>query len=429
MGKGDIKTFRGKLFNHSYGIKRPRKRKKKNMNEKSTTVPHNDKGTQGEKYVNELAFKAYLKYWCYPNPIDVDGDKKEICDLLILFFDTIMIISVKNYDTKGNYNRFKRKIIDKSSNQLFGAERKLFQSEHPIRIKHPEKRFETFEPQKYKKIFRITVSLGRDINEYEFIDSQKGKGLVNIFDKETFSAIINELDTIKDLVEYLIIRESILSVNSGKIAQCTEKDLLAYYLMNNRELPSALKDNFEAETLKLKNKWQGYIKNKSVFLKKLADENSYFIDDLIKNDVLKVKDGEALAAELMTLSRFERRIVANNLFEIVNKFQNKKDFVARRFARYNDVGFLFIYYPIERTQQEIDTLVQNAMQLYSYFHKTDKIVLLAAAKKLVQWKFGLFIASPLNKEQEIYLKELAKAYGWFKNEKRIEKDVKEYPDE
>ena len=50
------------------------------------------KGEQAEELVNSLSNGAYLKYWCYPNPIDIDGDKKEICDLLILFFDTAIII-------------------------------------------------------------------------------------------------------------------------------------------------------------------------------------------------------------------------------------------------------------------------------------------------------------------------------------------------
>ena len=34
MGKGDRKTKRGKLFRKSYGVKRPRKKKKKNDKEK-----------------------------------------------------------------------------------------------------------------------------------------------------------------------------------------------------------------------------------------------------------------------------------------------------------------------------------------------------------------------------------------------------------
>lgn len=61
-----------------------------------------DKGPLAEQFVYQFASLAYLKYWCYPNPIDEEGDKKEICDLLILFKDVCIIISVKNYDLKGN---------------------------------------------------------------------------------------------------------------------------------------------------------------------------------------------------------------------------------------------------------------------------------------------------------------------------------------
>ena len=42
-------------------------------------------------------------------------------------------------------------------------------------------------------------------------------------------------DTIKDLTEYLSIRESLFLKNRGIQTHCSEKDLLAYYLMNNRE--------------------------------------------------------------------------------------------------------------------------------------------------------------------------------------------------
>lgn len=178
--------------------------------------------------------------------------QKEICDLLILFFDTAIIISVKNYDLKGNYERFKKRVIEKSSNQLFGAERKLFQSNRPIQISHPEKGEELFNPDNYKNIYRITVSIGENFEFYEFIDNKEGKGSVTIFNKETFGIIIQELDTIKDLIEYLESREVLLLKNIGTKCYCTEKDLLAYFLMNKREFSTRLANDFEKETKSLK---------------------------------------------------------------------------------------------------------------------------------------------------------------------------------
>lgn len=388
-----------------------------------------NKGKIGEEIVNRLAYASYLKYWCYPNPIDLNGDKKEICDLLILFFDTAIIISVKNYNLNGNYNRFKTKVIGKSSRQLFGAERKLFYSNNDVKIAHPEKGEEVFNPNQYSNIYRITVSVGEEFENYEFIDSIEGKGIVNIFNEETFEVITNELDTIKDLVEYLKHRELLLFDNMDITPDCSEKDLLASYLMNKREFPVEIVKDFNLGTHSIKNKWQEYLNNRSVILKKLADEKSYFIDRLVENDVLKMPGGELLAKELMTLDRFERRRIAKNLYEIVEKYEDKDDFVARRFTEYNNVGFLFIYYPIEKTQAEIDFLLKKAMELYSYFHNSKKIVLLAASKGLKQWKFSLFLANEVTPEIEKYMRKIANIFGWFKDEKKIINNEAEYPDE
>ena len=74
-------------------------------------MKHESKGDVGEDYVNQLAYKSYLKYWCYPNPKDISGDKKEICDLLIPFRDKLIIISVKNHSFDVNYERYKKRVI------------------------------------------------------------------------------------------------------------------------------------------------------------------------------------------------------------------------------------------------------------------------------------------------------------------------------
>ena len=87
-----------------------------------------EKGNAGEKFVNEIAFNSFMKYWCYPGTKDENGNKKEICDLLIIFGDYTIILSVKNYEFKENYARYFRRTIDKAVTQIYGAERKLFKS-------------------------------------------------------------------------------------------------------------------------------------------------------------------------------------------------------------------------------------------------------------------------------------------------------------
>lgn len=330
MGKGDIKTRKGKISNGTYGVRRKRKNKftqsiNSRLNVQKTscfeiapiiTSDNHEKGVEGEQIVSALVEKAYLKFWCYPNPIDEDGDKKEICDLLILFFDTAIIISVKNYNNKGDYDRYKRKVVEKSTNQLFGAERKLFNSNRNIKITHPDRGEFIFTPDDYKHIHRITVNVGEQFEQYELIDTKDSKGCINILNKETFEIIASELDTIKDLIEYLCIRETLFLETGGIQIHCSEKDLLAYYLMNNRCFPQeCYNGDFDEWSKSCVGKWNTYMASRSVILKKLADEKSYFIDELIKNDVLPLENGESFAKELMTLDRFERRNIASDLLK------------------------------------------------------------------------------------------------------------------
>ena len=35
------------------------------------------KGDEGENFVNEIAYKSFFKYWCYPGPKYENGDKKK----------------------------------------------------------------------------------------------------------------------------------------------------------------------------------------------------------------------------------------------------------------------------------------------------------------------------------------------------------------
>jgi len=50
--------------------------------------------TTSEKYVSELCEKSFLPFWSYPNPIGKNN--KELCDILIVCGDIIIIISVKD---------------------------------------------------------------------------------------------------------------------------------------------------------------------------------------------------------------------------------------------------------------------------------------------------------------------------------------------
>ena len=39
-----------------------------------------NKGQEGEDFVNHIAYNSFLKYFCFPGPLDITGDNKEICE-------------------------------------------------------------------------------------------------------------------------------------------------------------------------------------------------------------------------------------------------------------------------------------------------------------------------------------------------------------
>ncbi|MCG8332350.1 MAG: hypothetical protein MI974_31990 [Chitinophagales bacterium] len=394
-----------------------------------------NKGELAEKYVNELAYSSYLKYWCYPNPIDEEGDKKEICDLLILFRSTCIIISVKNYEFNGNYNRYKRKVVEKSTKQLHGAERKLFKLDRKIKIKHPERRVEEFNPENYDEIYRLTINAGEQFEYYSLADQREGKGFINIFNKRTFEHIINELDTIPDLIDFLRERERLLTENKEVYLEGQESDLLAVFMLNKRSFPEIYIGDHETLKLELEGAWEAYDK-KNVHVKdrRAADKQSYLIDYLVKNDILKLEWGEKLAIELMQLRRTERRIIAQNLFELVEAHKNSEDTLARRHMPddENSILFLFIYYPPEADLKFVDKMLYDAGLIYmcKTDFKYEKIIVLCSTKNYREYKFGLiYQEGEMSKETKDYVENLCDKYGWFQNIRKRRVEYKEFPNQ
>ena len=69
--------------------------------------PHyfQQKGTDAEKVIHDLANKTFFVDWCYPNPKKSDGN--ELCDCLIVFDDTAIIWQIKDLkaDERGKYKK------------------------------------------------------------------------------------------------------------------------------------------------------------------------------------------------------------------------------------------------------------------------------------------------------------------------------------
>ena len=109
-----------------------------NLNKAKERVPiHKAKGiTSSERYLNYLCERSFLSLWSYPGIFRDQkrkgkGDGKELCDMLVVFDEHVLIFSDKHYSfpTTGNleldWKRWYKRAIKKSASQAWGAERWL----------------------------------------------------------------------------------------------------------------------------------------------------------------------------------------------------------------------------------------------------------------------------------------------------------------
>ena len=90
----------------------------------------------GERYLQRLCDRSFLSLWSYPSTFrdqkaSGKGDGKELCDLLVVFGDDVLIFSDKSCsfpetgDTHLDWSRWFRRAVMKSAEQVWGAERWL----------------------------------------------------------------------------------------------------------------------------------------------------------------------------------------------------------------------------------------------------------------------------------------------------------------
>lgn len=191
--------------------------------------------TPSEQYVADLCQKSFLPFWNFPNPI---GKKnKELCDVLIVCGNYILIISVKDIrmsihsDEKVKYERWVKKAIEDSVKQIHGAERYL-KTVDEVYAKNRTNKI-SLPPKNNRIIHRIAIAFGSD-NTFPLPYGDFGQGYVHVFDEETTSILLTELDTINDFTRYLTDKVQFLE---GKyFSMPKESDFLAFYIQTGLDI-------------------------------------------------------------------------------------------------------------------------------------------------------------------------------------------------
>jgi hypothetical protein len=360
-----------------------------------------EKGKIGEDFVNHIAYGSFLHYWCYPGLLDITGDNKEICDLLVLFNKVCIIISVKNYDFKDNYERYFKKTTEKAISQINGAERKLF-GNRPILLKHPDRQPLLFPKDDITEVYRIIVNLNTTVKYFQTSYFENGKNYT-IMDAEAWSGSMTELNTLPDMVAYIRARCSFFSehltfifpraehdfnataaissfgqmasfADQGKkliIILGSELDLVAHYILSGFQFPNQImEEEFRSYIFQLDGRYLTYQKSDLAELKTNYERESYFIDELVRELMLDVDNGYLLAELLLNLNRLDRGDFARFFLEYHDKYTWGDPNIKMNcsHAVFPNLHMVFLYYTDDQPRDEIDELLKCRLMHHHYLH-------------------------------------------------------------
>lgn len=294
-----------------------------------------------EQFLAELAGRTFLNLWAYPNVYSRRA--KELCDLLVVCGDYVLIFSVKNIQWRKHkpvseeWVHWYKRAITESIKQLRGAERWL--SKFPDRLYLDAACREQFPiplpPPESAKVHRIIVALGAHNACSDYFDGDSGSFMirpettgkmhedptdktfspfvvgdidpfepfVHVFNELTLAVLMQELDTVRDFAEYL--EDKSRFVRSGHlISAAGEEDLMAYYLTHatdpdrhdfthpdNRAWQPNEAMAIGPET------YTSLVKNPQYQRKKEANRNSYIWDRLIEAFTDNIIAGTTLVPE------------------------------------------------------------------------------------------------------------------------------------
>jgi hypothetical protein len=327
--------------------------------------------TESERYLTQLGRQAFLSLWCYANvhtdegKTSVSGDGKELCDLLVVFGNHILIFSDKacefpsHPDLKVAWGRWYKRAVEKSAAQLIGAEK--FLRKYPDRLfldKQCTVRFPYSLPSKQDAVVHLIAvtkgsynaalqhwggtssgSLMLDTgleNRAQHLESPFTVGwpagrnhFIHVLDEMMLDIALQEFDTVPDLINYFSEKERFLS-SARYVSVCGEEDLIAEYqqTMDKGEhvLPSIPAET-DAVTM-LEGAWKKFDSSSKRKARDTANKHSYLWDCLIEHqsrviragkaespftEIITVGDNETVVRALASETRFARRLLAETL--------------------------------------------------------------------------------------------------------------------
>jgi hypothetical protein len=375
--------------------------------------------TPSEKYVSDLCEKSFLPFWSFPNPI---GKKsKELCDVLIVCGEIIIIISVKDIrvsehkDSMIQYDRWVKKAIYDSIDQIHGAERYLsavdevLLKNRDVVVKLPSK--------ESRIIHRIAIAFGSP----EFFPLPTGefdKGYVHVFDERSTATILSELDTISDFTAYLDAKKGFLSDKTMLLPN--EVDFLAYYIQTGLDVDLPPDTVIAGENL-----WKNYIKSKD-YKEWQSDVSVSYIWDFMIQQIHKIHVTNGISKgrrqemeEAIRTINLEPRM---NRIELGSVLENaiKSELKARMLRPLKNAEHTYVFMPLsDKNWEEKEMELELRCMVARYENPTAKkiigISIGSNSKGESCFDLFTFYLPEIDENFARIVKEIKDEFGYFAN--------------
>lgn len=389
--------------------------------------------TESERIVSELCKNTFLSFWSFRNPVREDG--KELCDVLIVCGNNVIIFSVKDIsvkasgDFKVDYIRWQKRAIEDSVRQLYGAEKKVLSKE--IIFSHDKKEQILLNEENFN-IYRIAIAFGGK-NKFPLTQGDFGKGFIHVLDELTTLTLLNELDTVSDFINFLNEKENLFNLGV-KSNSFFDDSLLAIYFQNYESLPFDIDSNIPDSIIFSATLWGDYIKSVEYREEKEQNKNSYFWDNLIellikdyRNNALiretKRNEVEIVLRIMNKESRFKRRQLSKIFYELVKSGERDDDIKARmvKFDQANSIVYVFMCSPSDKREERIEELEYRCWIARQIYKDSQTIVGIATDKITSNKGFSIdfyYLYLPeLDEKTTNNIERLKKEFGYFSSPK------------
>ena len=363
---------------------------------------------------------------------------KELCDVLVVCEPDVIIFSVKQIrltdsgDLEIDAQRWRRRAVDESCKQIYGAERTLKQSTSVIRndssIGLALPRAEEI------RIHRVAVALGGK-RKVGLPFGEFGKGFAHVMDEASFLTLLNELNTISDFVSYLAVKEEFCGGQARVQFDGPEENLLAAYLHNGRKLPQNADVIVVGDGL-----WKQFVEKEEYRRKQEADKDSYVWDSLIERfaqDFLKGQlefapspsDTERAIRQIARENRFARRVLGKSFKEFLD---NSQQIAARMMKSPSGVVYVFLASPHGTAREVRQAELGNRCFVARGLNRECSHVVGIATERYEKGKgFSLDLCNVFrpnwSADDQRLMEQMQKDLGYFARPKVTKESEDEYP--